>query len=370
MKKTYIVRNKRTSAIQIVMNYEDIVSSTQPPTIITNQDSQFKRTTSSSVTRKFKLEVLNALSDYEINIPDMTNLIYEDGQYVSTGNGGTKTITVTDGVSSSSVNMTPYYVASSTVDVWNSYLAGSLGAHITEQITSRVLPGKSMNRLSVYDPINEIYTPNPDFWLNDIDLTCIPVHNSVTGRRFLGCLITPQHVLVSSHAAPPVGSRYTFLTTLGTKATFTVHGIVKYSQNSDLSIIGLGGSIPNVTPCKLFGVPGNKYRNIRSLCIAGNQHGEMLIHMSLGNLRTHKPVDTTIFPSPVGMENLTKKLVSGDSGSPLMYIINGEPALIGTHYTASATNDVPQNWTSLETIGAPGSVQPITNPDYSSFPTY
>lgn len=370
--KTYIVPSKEASELKIRFNNEDLIIPGTTQTAVTNKDSQINRYTPSTIKKGFSVEVTGGTNTQEYEISNMANLEKIDNKYISTSTGPMITVSVKDDIVSRSFNFTPSVTTSSTVESWTDYISGSLGEHITGQVLSRAIAGKSIDRLSMYDPNASQYTHNPNFWLSDINLTCFPVHVGISptysSRRFLGCLITNRHLLMSKHALPPLRSNVHFLNPAGTTISAQIYAY--QMMNDDVAIAELYNDVhTTITPCKIFRPPTNKYFYRYGLYIACNGSGQVIARMGNSNtsLTANKPVDVTKYPQLAGF---TKDLVSGDSGAPLFAIINGEVALIGTHWTSRYTN-ILGSITELKVTHNPSiPIKSLIDINVSSFPTY
>lgn len=85
---------------------------------------------------------------------------------------------------------------------------------------------------------------NPDCWVADLDLTCIPMHKSN------GCLITPRHVLFARHFPYSIGDVVFFQDRESNECVRTVTQILApLGAESDVGLAVLDAPVPNgITP--------------------------------------------------------------------------------------------------------------------------
>jgi hypothetical protein len=130
------------------------------------------------------------------------------------------------------------------------YAEGSAAEHCAAQIDNRIV-GKNSSHLPLFldaNPASGMYERNLGCWAANIDLTCVPVWNSVSGRSsLLGCLVAPRVVIVADHHAAPVGSTFKFVTATNQVRTATIVGYERLASPAlpffDLSFVVLSEAV-------------------------------------------------------------------------------------------------------------------------------
>jgi hypothetical protein len=278
-----------------------------------------------------------------------------------------------------------------------SYLNGSLAYHITNNIDGRIrspavmgLPTTTTKPVfSTYNTTAPLYVRNTNCWAYGIDLTPISPWNSTHGLNAAGTLISPRHVLFVEHFNfhPSPGATIHFVDNNNNVVIRTVISVKKHPSVAE------GGTFPDIT----IGVLNEDVPSSISFAkILPDNYINYLpgINMSLGNF-AKLPVyiadspenalisdfvsisnngSMTCSPPPDNLRlAFHETMVTGDSGSPMCFIIDNSLVILGTVTWSGAgagtathpfKNDINQIMTDL------GGGYQLTEIDLSSFPSY
>jgi hypothetical protein len=276
-------------------------------------------------------------------------------------------------------------------DAFVSFVAGSLAAHMQNQVESRLIgtPAATVNmwqfhpQLSYYADADRT-TRNPSCWCSGIDLTFCNTRRTGGGGRL--SLIAPDLAVSATHFTSGMESHtFYWRGTDGVEHGRTI--AARYTQPAtDITIFRLSSPLPaTVIPVKvapanfksffqrdeIYTVKSeNKYTNTGTW-----KSGKVVLVQDykavpvVGSAVTGFTARTDGWRG-LGANGLSEYAVSGDSSSPLGVIINGGFVLLGTLLWPSAAKielgllDFPAIKTAL---GASGTVQ-FAN--LSTFPTY
>lgn len=259
------------------------------------------------------------------------------------------------------------------------YTAGTVARYLEDQMVTLInsdLSKRDLNYFSTIDHVTATYTKNPNCWARDVDMSALSIGTShgsdsdYTTQR-PGTLITPRHVVVANHY-PPFDQTYRgrqdylrFVTPSGDLRTVQVIG--SSPATGDQKVLTLSNDVTGITPMKVGGdwltqivdtqyyagglvISLNKQRNMW-LSLFGNPT-EILLNSTL---ITYPGVDITgqkilnIYNDGIGESrhptisansDLTGLPVGGDSGSPSIVLVNGEPVVLTcwtTAYTGPCT---------------------------------
>ena len=268
-----------------------------------------------------------------------------------------------------------------TTTTFNNFVSGSLGIALTNTITTDIT-GKTpsaatQNIFSSSSPPSS-FTRNTGIFTGAVDLTPIPAYCSGGNAKFMGALITPQHLLSCNHAQLGIGETVYFVdnsnvvTSRTISATTNIAGsdIQLYQLNS---VVASGITFASVLPANYRSyLPQPQYGYP---CVFTNQSRTMQI----GDLWIIPPA-----PTEVGIQQSTNtaraawwsSVISGDSGSPAFMIIGGILVLICTWHTSNLNNDasgpsVADYITQINTaLTAFGSSYQLTTANLAAYNTY
>ena len=233
-----------------------------------------------------------------------------------------------------------------------------LANHICDAIDSRIAnkdPTITKPFFSTFNHATSSYVRNVDNWAYDIDSTCISVWNSTTNSGAMaGTLISPRHILMAAHYQINTNATLRFVTKNNTVITRTLTNKLThpdyYPIYPDITIGLLDSDLPNtIKPAKMFRnsdwvakTGPNQNVNVPIflpvLCL--DQTKKAIVREWTGQSQAAIPPNpvypTSLFWSPV---NPTRSLFSGsittgDSGSPIFFIINNELVLASVWTTS------------------------------------
>jgi hypothetical protein len=222
------------------------------------------------------------------------------------------------------------------VTTLSSFVTGSLGLDlVTSMATMLGVLSPSPTTYDLYsaaDDTNGIYTRNPNLFAASVDLSCIPVWNSYFApsnqyNKYGGVLISPRHLLMVAHAHPASGT-IRFVDNSNTTVTRTIVDQLVV-PGLDLMVTLLDSDVPggisfaqilpdnfrDYLPQPPLGYPSlntNQFRTLRVGDLTATPSGSVTVTQS---------IDPTRAPwfSPI---------IVGDSGSPLLMIIGGQPVVL------------------------------------------
>jgi hypothetical protein len=305
----------------------------------------------------------------------------------------TITCTVTAGADAvtRSVAQTLIQVASSQVDTFSSHVPGSLAAHCTAAIDSRIAGKTAAAAKPIFSTQNHIigsYTRNPACWAAGIDLTCLSPWNSAGGAQMAGTLITPRHILMAAHFEIPVGASLRFVTNDNVVVTRTLIGVRRHPAFHpffpDLTVGLLHSDVSTgITPCRVLPANWRDYlpTDIGEIpCLAVDAQENALVTEG-GYISPPWGQKATVFDSPNAAQRLAfyEPLISGDSGNPGFLIVAGQPVLLtlwtyggagsGTSVTYYRT-DLNGMITAVDTAAGVNTGYTLSTVELSGFPTY
>lgn len=274
------------------------------------------------------------------------------------------------------VSVTASTTSPATVDTFQSWVAGSLARHCTDQIDGLIASKSQLNLYTNY----QFYGPN-DFarnancWANGIDLSCASPWNSTGGATRAGTLVSPMHVVFCQHAGfyPANGATITFVSQSGAVVTKTMASSVHVGGAADIRVgvldsdVGGGVTFAKVLPTTWANhLPGiNSLSTIPAMCLNQTERASIAALRSL-NMNFENAY-------PAGYAAYYGEIVLFDSGNPTFLVVAGQPVLLGVFRTGGAgggsfisyyTTEVNAAMTSL------GGGYQLTPVDLSGFTNY
>jgi hypothetical protein len=224
-----------------------------------------------------------------------------------------------------------------TVVSFDYYESGSVGANSENNIDSRLVGKTKATHAPVYtsqDHVSGIYVRNPSCWLGNIDITCVSPWNSTEAHLRAGTLITPRHVLFAAHYPIAQGATIRFVALNNTVVTRTVTHIITHPDFSnnlpDFQIGLLDSDVPGtITPAKVlpdnytdYFSPSYRYAPV----VIVDQEEKALVADIGGTINGNY----VYLATPTDSQRLafSEIMIVGDSGSPVLLIINDTPVII------------------------------------------
>ncbi len=253
----------------------------------------------------------------------------------------------------------------------DSYVVDSAWDILADNMLAKMVSSPELNYFSTYTNSTATYIHNPSCWIADVDFGAVSVANNTTGSwqaQRAGTAITERHVLAAGHYPLAYGAQLRFVDAAGDLHTRTVIGsfIAGAGFAIDWQIVVLDSDLPGtITPMKIPGdwmtqneVPppflgGNGAYRVGGVAVrldqfkqckaalVGSTLGETYgyyIQQSYGGV-SHAPFFSTGYitgDASALSVNLLSSLdpayfsepISGDSGSPVMVVIDDEPILL------------------------------------------
>lgn len=223
------------------------------------------------------------------------------------------------------------------------------------------------------------YTRNSSNPMNGFDQSGLPIDA-------YGALISPSHLLIAWHVRPGNGTVISFLDSNGTVVTRTVVSTTRVNNptppdtgdpQEDLGIARLNAAVPNtVTPLSILPPDVRlKYNNNGIRCpgvwlrVPTRTLYAGLLHVAGRDKWAIVAYPTQSYTDVLGIPDWEKFVVGGDSGSPFMVLIPGQPTptLIGCVYLqANRCPDLTYWATEIRSIVQAGG-EDVTYADLSGF---
>lgn len=255
--------------------------------------------------------------------------------------------------------------------------SGSLGYHATQAVRSRVTGGNPSTDRAIWSSQvnNGPHTRNSSLWIGDLDLTCLPTWN-VGHFRFNGILVTSKHIICAEHYKPGAGASVAIPKADGSLCIRTVSGSPAQIGSTDIAVVTLNADVDaGITPAKVL--PANVDSILNGLGrdhipgVVVNRAEKALVHHVVAVLGTDYA--TRIPDLGTQEQYFFSALVPGDSGSPLLWLINGELVVVGTaqwssqgpciHNHIAAINAITGEGYELQTVDLSGFTVPDNVPE-------
>lgn len=367
--------------------YNRILSSSNS-SIITVQDRTIQRNISSSYVTDYEIRVVPLLDGWFRNV-SLTSLSpnilskTNDNSFLYENNG----ICLIQGVSDDGETVLTKVITSSgspvTVDIFQSWVAGSLSDHCFSTINSLIESKTQKNVFSVAN--GTTFVRNSNCWTSNIDLSCASPWNSTDGSLRAGTLVSPRHVIFCKHYSfhPSVGATIWFVSQNNVIVTKTITHLNPIS--SDIVVGTLDSDVPSFI--KFAKILPSNYNNylpslgtslyyIPSLYLNQTDTAGIMMVLGLGEGITGQGVfssnESSFYKPDMSIyNNFYIPVVAGDSGNPMFLIINGELVLLGVFTGAFAGSHIagPNNKSQINQIMSATGYQ-LTEIDLSSFNMY
>jgi hypothetical protein len=314
--------------------------------------------------------------------------------YVSNGNVD---ITISTGDQIDKVNLSMSTSSSVATSTLTSYVTSSLASHSCAQIDSRI-SGSHSSSMQMFTAFPAYPTYNPSYpfarnenvWTNDVDLTGMCMYQWTGLTRVFGTLIDRRHVVFAAHAAPVSNAILYFIGANNEvfTASFIDHSVhneynaANYPLTSDIYVGTLSTDAPSyITPVKVL--PSNwksKFSNISPsssiACAKVNQFQQVtVVDMSATIGEEYSSLVEFCSPKSINKDRRNefyKSTISGDSGSPVFLILNGEAVLVGltTYMNPLTVTDISQQNMTAFINSVSSHTASLSTVDLSSFSTY
>lgn len=379
-------------------------------------DAVINTTISSGVTNNFSFTVNSSLvnpGNALFTSLNPTIASVDSSGNVSWVSNGTASIAIKVGGIEQRYSRVMTQSGSVTTSITQSYLAGSVGEHISSTIDS-ILSGKvaqgntpglggiqnlvSTNNYDLSGSNTISATKNSGFFASSIDFSGIGIANDSTS--FDGhppLLVTTRHIVGANHyqvGGGLIGSRVAFLRTDGTIQTETI--ISKWSDpESDDHWIGLlSNPITGCVPLKIMPTGwktyfksldtafGNNIGIIPAFCkvthAPDSTNSDRVSILELSSIQSDKQ-DFIVLQKPTvsSRQSWYSPVIGGDSGGAILVPINGFLVLLSAFFTSSGGYSFEKDSSEMETaMNSLASAQgdtttySFTRADLSTFTSY
>lgn len=253
-------------------------------------------------------------------------------------------------------------------DWWQSFVPGSLGAHIVNNMLGLVAgKTRSIQTTDVftsnnYDTANPAAVRNPNLFAAGVDMSPITIVNKTyiggpSTYTHPGLLISPRHIIGAAHFRA-VGP----MVWLDNQGVYHTASVLSWESipNTDIVIQYLDTSITGITPFKVLPadlesyMPNSDFTVQHNLpCLTkikhtpwGDRDTLQINHfhaLDYSQLYYYDSIwiaaartDTNI--AALATEAWQGAISGGDSGGPLFIPINGESVIVGTYHTATTSH--------------------------------
>ncbi len=251
--------------------------------------------------------------------------------------------------------------------------------NMKDQIDTRIL-GKtpSATTYDIYSARNDsthTYTRNVNMFAADVDLTCIPVlSGAINSSQTMGILVAPDIMIQANHSHPS-GTMY-FVKNDNTTVSRNIISGTRIGT-TDIWVAKLDSDVPaGITPCKVFS--STAFTNSISPTALSYIQPPLIFTNQFRTLRIGNLIYNTEFPTMIYTFQKTGDYhdwysiaVGGDSGSPLLALVNNQAVLLGLWYGNTSVPNVSSYITQINTAMASlGSVNSLSTVDLSGFQTF
>jgi len=186
------------------------------------------------------------------------------------------------------------------------------------------------------DFIGLIFERNPDVWCAEMDFTGCSPWNSYDGPRRAGTLVTPRHIIFSSHYAIPTNATIVFVTSANEVISRTV--IATKLALNDVTVGLLDSDLPaSIKPYKVLPKNYRNYIGSGSPVVVLDQEEKAIIAFDIGtltNITLEGNLYLSCYAAPTSAVEIPwgEELISGDSGNPTFFYIDNELVLASVHF--------------------------------------
>jgi len=175
------------------------------------------------------------------------------------------------------------------------------------------------------------FPANPDFWLKDVDFSCVSPWNDSYGRLRAGTAISKRHILFAAHFPLSKGTRIAFVGNTGEPSHYSIKE-AKAVEGTDAMIGLLDYELtPDVNPAKVLPEGFEKWLKdgTKWPIVTFDQHERVtLSEMTFQWVEKRKRMLTSnLRPTDPLWKKFNFAIVGGDSGNPAFLLYKGHPIL-------------------------------------------
>lgn len=378
--------NYSSNRFNITHTNQNVVINGGSATLVVVRDGNFSQQLNSTVRRDVQLIVTpvdaGSTDSLAFRSRNTAIAVVDSNGYVTRVSDGLVTIDVRANLYiTKQVSVVVVQTGGNTALVPVSYVSGSLGLHLNNQIDGLIagkVPSPTTQNIFVSeDHTNAVYVRNTSCIANLTGITALSNWNSDEANRKAGTLVSPRHIVFANHFAMGNGTTLRFVDASNnvTTRTITAQQAVSGITSGDICVGLLDSDVPSgIAHLKVLSssvlsskMPGSNL--IRFGIFQFNQQHQAIVTDALFN--DSIAVVSTFTPTNSNRLQFNIPIVNGDSGGAWCAVINGELILVctalatntgeGDAYSISAINSV---MTSL------GGGYQLTQYDLTSFPSY
>jgi hypothetical protein len=374
----------RTVDLDLVIEYTPLSSGSSQSDVLGDvnliRDTYPTSATNVRAIVNFRPEKFGFVESYSSENTSILSNSSEESNLFEYESTGTTSLTVTLGTNEKITKAvtTSTLSESSTKEVFQSFVSGSLGRHIYDQIRQyadgSTSPPNHYPLYSTFDYTNNIYVRNTGSWTYPLDFSGLTVNKSGSGGVTNVTAITPYHAIGAGHYPPEVGDTLYFCDTNNQLVSRTVESRI-LSMDFDGVVVKFSEPLPS-TVKKYKTLPSNFenylpinrniYRTdgtIRSLRSSGipivvcshyrwdaewplqkpNRYAYFYETGEIINALIGSDIIYYISANVIAYANNSpnyngdpSNIRGGDSGSPCFFIINNDLVLVSHHATGNA----------------------------------
>lgn len=385
----------RTADLEFNIEYAQLSSGGSEPVVL-GDTNLIRNTYPTSATNvranvNFRPEKFGFIESYASGNASVVSNVSPDSNLFEYESTGTASITVTletnEKITKSVTTSTLSETA--TNEVFQSFLSGSLGRHIYDQIRQYADGSTSAPNhyplYSTFDYVNNVYYRNTGGWTYPLDFSGLTVNKSGSGGVTNVTAITPYHAIGAGHYPPSVGDVLYFCDSNNQTVSRTVQSrvlagdfdgaIVRFSEPLPTTVKKyktLSLNFENYLPLNrsVYSTSGTS-RQLRSsgipIVVCSHYRWDSDWPLQRANRYAYFYETVEIINPPLELDIISynsggyansfpeyngqpSAIRGGDSGSPCFFIINNDLVLVSHHGTGNSGPFHPNCLSSIQSI--------------------
>ena len=292
-----------------------------------------------------------------------------------------------------SANMLPSHWNTQVDNLISSAGTANQGTRSGSQNFNLLNTGGNMSLFSAANDSTGVYTRNSSIWTGAADWSGVSVSRT-NAQSYESCLtlVAPSIAVTAAHTNLAAGTSFRWVDNNNVTYIGTTTGALYSGQVSgtDISLVGISWTGGTPSTLAVYPVLPSTFQNYcpdhalnHFPIVHLNQARQVFVMDSLQNSDTTTAFDTTTYGQPAVAYAVCSEtnrspysigIIGGDSGWPMFVLINGNPVLLATHYSAVWSPSLVNNSAAINTImNTISSGAALTTPNLSSpiaFPTF